>query len=209
VTLFRASTGQPDRRDLRGRILNAASGLFLKQGIHSASVDAICQAASTNKMTFYRHFKSKDALVLELLEAAAIKEDLLWEALDRVGPDQRVDGIRGWLKHAAPCLGGGGRKGFVTSAAIELARTDHPAKSFLAEFDRKRRERLASMCASAGFPDVESLSCALVLLVDGAHAMRRISKPADLCLRFLKAGDAIIATYSRVPQRSGSVKSNG
>jgi AcrR family transcriptional regulator len=199
VTLFRASTGRPDRRDLRGRILNAASGLFLKQGIRSASVDAICEAARTNKITFYRHFESKDALVLELLKAAATEQELLWDALDR-----GVEGIRGWLKRAAPCVDGGGREGFVTSAAIEFARIDHPAKSFLAEFDRKRRERLAAMCASAGFPDVESLSCALVLLVDGAHAMRRISKPADLCSRFMKAGDVLIATYSHVPQRSGS-----
>ena len=45
------------------RVLTAACDLFYKHGIHAVSMDAIAEAASTNKMTVYRHFPSKDVLV--------------------------------------------------------------------------------------------------------------------------------------------------
>ena len=44
----------------RERILAAASDLFYRQGIRAVSVEAIAEAAGTNKMTLYRHFESKD-----------------------------------------------------------------------------------------------------------------------------------------------------
>src|SRR5688572_23205054 len=55
----------------RTRILTAACDLFYHHGIHSVSMDAIAEAASTNKMTVYRHFPSKDVLVAEYLRQLA------------------------------------------------------------------------------------------------------------------------------------------
>ena len=42
----------------RERILAAARELFYSRGIRAVSVDEIAAAASTNKMTLYRHFES-------------------------------------------------------------------------------------------------------------------------------------------------------
>ena len=44
----------------RDRILEAARDLFHRQGYRGVGVDAIAEAVSTNKMTLYRHFGSKD-----------------------------------------------------------------------------------------------------------------------------------------------------
>src|SRR6266705_1078089 len=49
----------------RERILSSALDLFYRHGIHAVGVDAIAEAAATNKMTLYRHFDSKDLLVAE------------------------------------------------------------------------------------------------------------------------------------------------
>src|SRR5260370_6786928 len=51
----------------RDRILAAAGELFYRHGIRAVGVEAIAEAAGTNKMTLYRHFSSKDALVAEYL----------------------------------------------------------------------------------------------------------------------------------------------
>ena len=48
----------------RERIINTARDLFRKYGIRGIGVDAIADAADTNKMTLYRHFGSKDDLVV-------------------------------------------------------------------------------------------------------------------------------------------------
>src|SRR6266853_90660 len=63
----------------RERILSSALDLFYRHGIHAVGVDAIAEAAATNKMTLYRHFDSKDLLVAECLRRLAAETDAAWE----------------------------------------------------------------------------------------------------------------------------------
>jgi AcrR family transcriptional regulator len=56
------------RSKARERILEAAYQLFSRQGIRAVGIDAIVEAAGVARMTLYRHFASKDALVLAFLE---------------------------------------------------------------------------------------------------------------------------------------------
>src|SRR5260221_1742736 len=62
----------------RERILSSALDLFYRHGIHAVGVDAIAEAAATNKMTLYRHFDSKDLLVAECLRRFAAETDAAW-----------------------------------------------------------------------------------------------------------------------------------
>ncbi len=52
----------------RGRILETAYRLFSRHGIHTVGIDRIVAEAQVAKMTLYRHFPSKEALVLAFLE---------------------------------------------------------------------------------------------------------------------------------------------
>src|SRR5437762_9404692 len=63
----------------RERILAAARDLFYRHGIHAVGVDAIAEAAATNKMTLYRHFASKDLLIAECLRRLAAAFDATWD----------------------------------------------------------------------------------------------------------------------------------
>lgn len=54
--------------DARQRMILAASELFHRQGIHATSVDQILQQSRTGKSQFAHYFKSKDGLVLEVLQ---------------------------------------------------------------------------------------------------------------------------------------------
>src|SRR5580693_509286 len=65
----------------RERILAVARDLFYRHGIHGVGVDAIAEAAGTNKMTLYRHFTSKDVLVAECLSELTQEFDAAWDAL--------------------------------------------------------------------------------------------------------------------------------
>ena len=62
----------------RERIFVCAQDLFHRRGIRGVGVDAIAEAAGTNKMTLYRHFGSKDDLVLEYLNYKGKKSDEVW-----------------------------------------------------------------------------------------------------------------------------------
>src|SRR5438128_10897734 len=73
------SSGEMAERP-RERIVAAARDLFYRHGIRAVGVDAIAEAASTNKMTLYRHFASKDLLVAECLRRWAAETDAAWDA---------------------------------------------------------------------------------------------------------------------------------
>ena len=62
------------RQDARERILEAAYDLFAHQGTRSVGVDAIIERSGVAKMTLYRHFKSKQDLVLAFLD----RRESLW-----------------------------------------------------------------------------------------------------------------------------------
>jgi AcrR family transcriptional regulator len=59
------TTAVPDARE---RILETAYDLFSRKGIRAVGIDAIIEQSGVARMTLYRHFGSKDALVLAFLE---------------------------------------------------------------------------------------------------------------------------------------------
>jgi AcrR family transcriptional regulator len=62
---------QADRRLDRGpreRLLDTAYELFSRRGIRGVGVEEVIERAGVAKATLYRHFPSKDALVLAFLE---------------------------------------------------------------------------------------------------------------------------------------------
>lgn len=50
------------------RILRAAEQLFYSQGVRATGVDLVIATAGVTKVTFYRHFPSKDVLITAYLE---------------------------------------------------------------------------------------------------------------------------------------------
>src|ERR1700728_4147497 len=81
----------------RARILTAAGELFYRHGIRAVGVEAIAEAAGTNKMTLYRHFTSKDELVAEYLRQFAQEADACWEGFDREYPGDPLAQLHAWL----------------------------------------------------------------------------------------------------------------
>src|ERR1700760_303744 len=55
--------------EARLRLLNTATRIFYAEGIHSIGVDRIIAEARTTRATFYRHFPSKEDLVVAYLQA--------------------------------------------------------------------------------------------------------------------------------------------
>lgn len=73
---------------VRERILEVASDLFYKKGIQAVGVDAIIAQAEVARMSFYRHFKSKEGLVLAFLERRDEQIRIWFEAeVLRLAPD--------------------------------------------------------------------------------------------------------------------------
>ena len=69
--------------DPRERILEVADRLFYAEGVRATGTEKIMSIAEVAKATFYRHFESKDALVLAYLEN---RDQALWDYLSQPTP---------------------------------------------------------------------------------------------------------------------------
>jgi AcrR family transcriptional regulator len=59
---------RPTRDDTRDRLFEAAARVFERDGIGSASIEAIATEAGFTRGAFYSNFKSKDELIFAMLE---------------------------------------------------------------------------------------------------------------------------------------------
>jgi AcrR family transcriptional regulator len=59
---------RPTRDDTREKLFEAAARVFEEQGIGGASIEAIAAAAGFSRGAFYSNFKSKDELIIAMIE---------------------------------------------------------------------------------------------------------------------------------------------
>ena len=178
----------------RERIVAAACDLFYRQGIRAVGVDAIAEAAGTNKMTLYRHFSSKDELVAECLRQVAAKADALWDGIEAAHPGDPRAQLKAWVAAMSGHLQDLQERGCaMCNAAAELPDRTHPARAVIETFKRGQRDRLARLCAAAGAPHAELLADDLFLLAEGARVSLQSVGPEGPAARFARMAEATIA----------------
>lgn len=154
----------------RERILAVARELFYRRGIHAVGVDAIAEAAGTNKMTLYRHFASKDELVAACLRELVREVDQEWAAIAAAHPGDPRGQLLAWLQHIGEWLARESCRGCaLANAAIELPDGDHPARKVIKEHKSAVRQQLADLCRDAGLNAPEALADEVFLLCEGAR----------------------------------------
>lgn len=182
----------------RARILAAAAELFYRHGIRAVGVEAIAEAAGTNKMTLYRHFPSKDELVAEYLRQSAKAADRCWERFAEAHPGDPLAQLCDWLEEMARHLAQPDERGCaLANAAIELPEKDHPARRVIEEYKKAHRARLVRLSEEAGLREPEMLADELHLLLEGARVTAQSVGTEGLAARLLHMGKAMIAAHTR------------
>jgi AcrR family transcriptional regulator len=185
----------------RERILAAARELFYRHGIRAIGVDAIAEAAGTNKMTLYRHFASKDLLVAEYLGRLAEEGEAKWDELAKAHPGDPEGHLQAWLRQVEDFLARGSERGCAfANAAIEIPDKDHPARRVIEMHKTRLRERLVGLCRDADFTEPERLADEVFLLFEGACASIQSvgrSGPASRLIGMLRS------LFSEHPRQQG------
>jgi AcrR family transcriptional regulator len=160
----------------RLRILENAYRMFYREGYQRAGVDAVAAAAGITKRTLYNHFPSKDALIAAVLEAQAelaAAEIRSWCGDTSQSPEQLIGQIFGGLRRWSGEQGWRG-SGF-TRAAMELAwAPGHPARRLAAVQKLAVEQMLGDALAKVGADHSAGLARELVVLLEGAMALRLI-----------------------------------
>lgn len=181
----------------RERIIDAARDLFRKHGIRGIGVDAIADAADSNKMTLYRHFGSKDDLLVACIEKAAAEAEAFWDALEAAHPGDARAQLKDWVKRAGDYITVEHCNCELLDAAAQLAESHHPARRVIEETRRVQRSRLTQLCRDAGIAEADLLVDALILLIEGTRVNWRTAGPEGPSARFVRVAEMVIAGFEK------------
>jgi AcrR family transcriptional regulator len=188
----------PTRASARDRLVAAAGDLFAANGIQATGVDTIIQAADVAKATFYRHFPSKDDLVVAWLrDPAARWFDGLRARVQAQGA-AGADAIPMLFEAVADWLEAGDYRGSpYLNAAAELKDADHPARAVIRESLQEVEDYLADELAASAYEDPRGLAAEIHTLLAGSIAIAVARRSNASALSAREAAIALLATAPR------------
>ena len=178
----------------RERILRTASNLFYREGIHAVGIDRVIAESGVAKSTLYKHFPSKDALVVACLERrdGPSRRWLETETIRRGGtPQERIlglfDVLEDWFAQATF------RGCAFTNASLELADVEHPAHAVVIAHKDAIRAFFRDLCLQLGVADPEALAAQFMLLYDGAIVTAVMRHDPHVAADARAAAEAVLA----------------
>ncbi len=185
--------------DARQRILDTADLLFYAEGVRTVGIDRIIAESEVAKMTLYAHFRSKDDLILAVLEYREGRFTAWFsEAIERHTKAEggRLGALFAALKEwfETPTFRG---CAFI-NASVELADPGHPGFAFARQHKERFHAFLARLIEDALGKEAAKLAPAVAVLIEGAIVIAVIqgsSEPADV------ARDAALRLLSSAGRR--------
>ena len=153
----------------RQRILETADRLFYREGIRAVGIDRIIAEAEVAKMSLYKHFASKDELILAVLKYREEKIlEFFGSAMERHGKRTK-DKLRTFFAALKDWFESPGFRGCAfQNAAVELADAKHPGSHFVRDHKRRFQRFLAGLVEESLGKDAATVAPAVGLLVEGA-----------------------------------------
>jgi AcrR family transcriptional regulator len=194
-----------ERKPARQRILETASEMFYRDGVRAVGIDAIIARSGVAKMSLYRNFPSKHALVAAWLED---RDAFFWrrwheaEAARAGNPRAQIEAVLDMV--AATVAHPKWRGCPFLNTCSEFPEPDHPARAVILANKQAVRARLRALADIAGARDPDLLAQQLQLLIDGAYAIGQSLGPEGPAKTVASAGRALIAASLADPQTKGA-----
>jgi AcrR family transcriptional regulator len=154
--------------EARERLLSTALRLFYKNGVNRVGVDWVIEESGVALATFYRHFPSKEDLVVACVRAAdEARRATVEEIAGRGGSPE--DRLRAWVEAIGKEIAAPGFRGcpFINAAAEYPAR-DSPVRKAVEDHRKWFKRTALSLLTAAGHPEAERATRHFVMLRDGA-----------------------------------------
>ncbi len=186
--------------DKRQQVVETAYALFKRAGFHATGIDRIIAEADVAKMTMYRHFPSKDELIVAVLDYRARRFDdqLNQLAQKSITPEQKIAEIFDWHGRwfRSPDFHGC----LFAHALAEFGDPGHPVFEAVARQKNGLRQRMRSILSEV-MPRgrAENVAATLLMLIEGATLMAQMGQ-ADTALREARKTALDVVAASRKPQ---------
>jgi AcrR family transcriptional regulator len=170
----------PDRPEssARRRILDSASSLFYTLGVRAVSADRVIAESGVSKVTFYRHFPSKDDLVVAYLGEVSERERTAF-----LSARERLDDDALWRWYVESIVDAGCTPGFrgcpFINAAAEYSDAAHGVRVAVARHREWMQDRLTELAESHGSSEPRRVAEEIQMLRDGALVLAALDGRTD------------------------------
>lgn len=182
------------------RLFQTAARLFYRHGYRAVGVDTIAAESGIGKMTLYRHYPSKDDLIVAFLRESNRE---FWEYFEQSTNDAPTarekllaffEALQSYVTSPA-CYG----CPFI-NVATEYPEEDYAGHKVALEHKQSVRTRFAQLAQDAGARRPEALADALFLLMDGAYMAARMfgGSPGNPAANVAEAAQQLIDGYCEV-----------
>ena len=190
----RAADAAGETPDVRQRILDTASSLFYSRGVRAVGVDLVVAESGVAKTSLYRHFRTKDDLIVAFLAREDVEFWALWDdvAAKHAGdPAAELDAQMRWI---AKRLARANYRGCPQiNVAAEFAEYDHPSREVSRQHMQAMRQRLTVLARALGAARPNDLAAQLGVLVNGAFVSASLLTPEEAPRVLLGAARALVA----------------
>jgi AcrR family transcriptional regulator len=158
----------------KDKVFQTAARLFYQHGYRAIGVDTLAAESGIGKMTLYRHYPSKDDLIVAYLKDS---DELFWRNFEEItksapGPRAKLlaffESLQSYISTPA-CYGCP-----FLNVATEYPETDYPGHQVAIEHKQSVRARFRQLAKEAGARKPEVLADQLFLLMDGAYMASRM-----------------------------------
>ncbi|MYS23798.1 transcriptional regulator, TetR family [Streptomyces sp. DvalAA-14] len=180
--------------EARARLLNTATRIFYAEGIHSVGIDRIVAEAETTRATLYRHFPSKEELVLAYLGLAdrGIRAQV---AAAQASSESAPEQVRAVAQSIADGIRSDGFRGCAfLNAAAEYPEATHPIHQAVLAHRQWFLDTVTDLLAHTSDLPAGPAGRHLVMLRDGAMAAGCLFDPELVSETFLQGVEGILHT---------------
>ncbi|MGO4197534.1 TetR/AcrR family transcriptional regulator [Rhizobium sp. YAF28] len=182
----------------RQHIIETAYTLFKRDGFHATGIDRIIAEAEVAKMTMYRHFPSKDGLIVEVLNW---RTDRFKRQLDRLSetamtPDEKIMAVFDWHERwfDSPDFHGC----LFQHALAEFGERDHVVFGAVMRQKRDLQDRIRDILAPSMQEGREPhIAMILFMLIEGATMLAQMGQGKEAIDNARNVAADLLATRTR------------
>jgi AcrR family transcriptional regulator len=176
----------------RDKLFQTAARLFYRHGYRAIGVDTIAAESGIGKMTLYRHYSSKDDLIVAYLRDS---NELFWNNFEQITgaastPREKLlaffQALQNYVNDPA-CYG----CPFLNVTA-EYPDSDYAGHQVALEHKQSVRTRFRQLAKEAGVEKPEILADQLFLLMDGAYMASRTFGTKNPAVHVVEAARVLI-----------------
>ena len=158
-----------DVSEARQRILETADQLFYQEGVRAVGIDRIIAEAEVAKMSLYKHFPSKDDLILAVLAYREQAVLAFFRAAMERHTKKSKNSLRAFFAALKDLFESPGFRGCpFQNAAIELADPKHPGTEFVRGHKQRFSEFLRGLVEESIGKAAPKIAPAVSILIEGA-----------------------------------------